>query len=289
MIDFLILLLTFVAIYSILGISLNLVVGYTGLLSIAQAAFYGIGAYTSSLLMINFGLNFFVALLLSMTLTGVIAFLIGLVLSRFDGDYYALVSLGFVIIVFSLFLNLDSITRGPKGIPGIPKPEFFGFSFSDSMSLFLLAIVLTTIIYEFAKYLTQSSFGRVLKAIREDETALQVFGYKTTSFKLVIFVIGASLAAVAGSLYATFITFINPSTFSVMESVFILAIIILGGLASLRGSVIGALVWVALPEFLRLLGLPQEIAAQLRQALLGLVLILLMMYRPQGFVGEYKL
>ena len=128
-----------------------------------------------------------------------------------------------------------------------------------------------------------------MKAIREDEKAIQIFGYKTLNYKLTVFVVGAMMAAAAGSLYAAYITYIDPSTFTVNESIFIIAIIILGGLASLRGSLIGAVFLILLPEFLRFVGFPDEIAAQMRQAVYGLLLILLMLYRPQGIVGEYKL
>ncbi|MBT6034005.1 MAG: branched-chain amino acid ABC transporter permease, partial [Candidatus Jacksonbacteria bacterium] len=125
--------------------------------------------------------------------------------------------------------------------------------------------------------------------IREDEKAIQVFGYNTQMYKLTIFVIGAVLASVAGSLYATYITFIDPTAFNVMESVFVLSIIILGGLANLKGSVIGALFLILLPELLRFVGFPSDVAAQMRQLVYGLLLVLLMLYRPQGLMGEYKL
>ena len=134
-----------------------------------------------------------------------------------------------------------------------------------------------------------SSFGRVLKAIREDEDAIQVFGYNTHQFKLTIFVIGAGMAAVAGSLFASYITFIDPTTFTLVESIFILAIVILGGLANLRGAVLGALFLILLPELLRFVGFPPDIAAQMRQVVYGAILVILMLYRPQGLLGEYKL
>lgn len=289
MFDFFIFVITFMVIYAILGLSLNLVVGYTGLLSVAQAAFYGIGAYATAILMTFHGFNFFAAVILSILVTALIAFLIGLVLSKFDGDYYALVSVGFVSITFGVFLNFDSLTRGSNGIPGIPKPEIFSFIFKDGFSFLILSLVFLAITYAVCSYLVNSSFGRALKAIREDEKALQVFGYNTSQYKLVIFIISAALAAVAGSLYTTFINFIDPRNFTILESVFILAVVIMGGMASLRGSILGAVVWIALPEVLRFVGLPSEIAAQSRLVLLGLILILLMMYRPQGFLGEYKL
>ena len=150
-------------------------------------------------------------------------------------------------------------------------------------SLFLI------LAYFLCRFIATSSFGRALKAIREDEDAIKVFGYNTPHFKLVIFVISAMIAAVAGSLFASYITFIDPSTFTINESIFILAIIILGGLASLRGSVLGALFLILLPELLRFVGFPSDIAAQMRQVVYGVILILLMLYRPQGLVGEYKL
>ncbi len=287
--EYLIHLAILVCIYAILGLSLNLVVGYTGLLSVAQAAFYGIGAYVTALLLLNAGWNFFLALLVGMAAAGIIALIIGIVLSKFSGDYYALASLGFGVIVYSVFLNWQSVTQGPLGLPGIVRPSFFGFTFSDNFSFLLLGIAIAAIVWLASRFIVNSSFGRTLKAIREDEKVIQVFGYKTINYKLVIFAIGAMMAAIAGSLYASYVTYIDPSTFTVSESIFIIAIIILGGLASLRGSVIGAVFLVLLPEFLRFVGFPNEIAAQMRQAVYGLLLIFLMLYRPQGLSGEYKL
>ena len=282
-----------ISIYAILGLSLNLVVGYTGLLSVAQAAFYGIGAYVTALLMVNLGFNFFLAMIAGVLIAGIVALALGLILSKFNGDYYALASLGFGIIIYSIFLNWQSLTGGPLGIPGIPRPELgimnYELGFTSNISFLVLATCFLLLVYFISRFIVNSSFGRVLKAIREDEKAIQVFGYRTISYKLTIFVIGAMMAAVAGALYATYITYIDPSTFMVTESIFVIAIIILGGLASLRGSIFGAIFLVLLPEFLRFVGFPDEIAAQMRQAVYGLLLIVLMLYRPQGLVGEYKL
>lgn len=282
---YLIHLATLIGLYGILGLSLNLLVGFTGLISAAHTAFYGLGAYTAALLLVAAGWSFWLALPLAMLLAAGLALLIGLVLSRFRDDYYVLASVGFTVIVYSLFLNLQSITRGPLGIPGIPRPHFFSTNFS--FLLFTFAVCLLT--YLFCRWLTTSSFGRVLKAIRDDEVAIQVFGYRAAHYKLLIFMIAAGFAGLAGALYASYITFIDPSTFNLPESIFILAIIILGGLANLRGSLLGAVALVLLPELLRFVGFPSDIAAQMRQLAYGVILILLMLYRPQGLVGEYKL
>jgi branched-chain amino acid transport system permease protein len=276
-------------IYAILGVGLNLVVGYAGLLSVAHAAFYGIGAYVTAIALTQYGMNFFVSILLGMIISGVVSLLIGMVFSKFRDDYYALASFGFNVITFSIFLNWESITKGPLGIPGIGKPSLFGFIFASNESFLLLSIVLFTMIYAVANRIDSSSFGRVLKAIREDEKALEVFGYKATQFKLAIFVIGAAMAAIAGSLFASYITYVDPSSFSLNESIFILAIVIIGGLGSIRGTLAGALFLILLPEVLRFVGLPTDIAAQARQIIYGLILVVLMLYRPKGFVGEYEL
>ena len=229
------------------------------------------------------------ALLIAVVLTAICALLIGFVLSKFKGDYFALGSFGFNIIVYSIFLNAQGLTRGPLGIPGIPRPEIFGFVFKSNISYLILCVVFLIIVYFVAKWVVNSSFGRVLKAIREDEEAIRVFGYNTLYYKLAIFVIAAAMAAIAGALYASYITFIDPSSFVLFESIFMVAVIILGGLANIKGSMLGALILVLLPELLRFVGFPTEIAAQMRVAVYGLILILLMMYRPQGLIGEYKL
>lgn len=276
-------------IYAILGVSLNLVVGYAGLLSVTHAAFYGIGAYTTAILLTKTSVGFFSSLILGIIIAIVISFLIGIVLSKFKGDYYALGTFGFNTIIFAIFLNWQNLTRGPLGIPGISKPELLDINFANNFNFLIFALVCFGLVYFLSCFVANSSFGRVLKAIREDEIAIAVFGYNTLYFKLVIFIISAAMAAVAGSLFASYITFIDPSSFTLMESVFILAIIILGGLANLRGSIFGAFFLITLPEILRFVGFPSDIAAQMRQVVYGVILILLMLYRPQGLMGEYKL
>jgi branched-chain amino acid transport system permease protein len=277
------------AIYAILAISLNVVIGYTGLLSVTHAAFYGIGAYAVAILLTRYDWNFFPAVVIGMVVSGVVALLLGLVMSRFKNDYYALASMGFNVIVYSVMLNWQDLTRGPLGIPGVSRPNLFGFEFVDNFNFLLLALVILLVVYGFFRFVVNSSFGRVLKAIRENEAVIRVFGYSTQHYKLVVFIMGAVAASVAGSLFAVYITFIDPSTFTLNESIFVLSIIILGGLASLRGSILGAAFLVLLPEALRFVGFPSDIAAQMRLVVYGLLLVLLMLYRPQGLVGEYKL
>jgi branched-chain amino acid transport system permease protein len=277
------------SIYAILGVSLNLVVGYTGLLSVTHATFYGIGAYTTAIFLTKSGFGFFSSVILGIVIVIVISFLVGVVLSKFKGDYYALGTFGFNAIIFAVFLNWQNLTRGSLGIPGISRPELFGINFANNFNFMVLTLIFLVLIYFTSRIVVNSSFGRVLKTIREDEIAIAVFGYNTLSFKFVIFVISAAMAAVAGSLFASYVSFIDPSSFQLTESMFILSIIILGGLANLHGSILGALFLILLPEILRFIGFPSDIEAQMRQVVYGIILILLMLYRPQGLIGEYKL
>ena len=287
--EYIIHLLVLISIWSILGISLNLVVGYTGLLSITHATFFGVGAYSTAILMTGYSWNFFPAMIIGSIIAMIVSFILGSILGKFKGDYYALASFGFNIIAFSVMLNWQSLTKGPLGIPGIARPDFFGFVFRSNLHFLILAGVLALLTYLVSQYIVGSSFGRVIKAIREDEQAISVFGYNTKIFKMMIFVVAAGMAALAGSLFASYITFIDPSSFSLNESIFILAIVILGGLANNKGVFWGTVFLILLPEALRFVGFPTDVAAQMRQVVYGLLLLFLMMYRPQGFMGEYKL
>lgn len=279
----------FFAIYSIVGVSLNLIVGFTGVFSITHAVFYGIGSYATAILLTQYGVNFFISVIAGTLITVFVSLLIGIILSKFDEDYCAIVSLGFNVIAFAIMINWKDLTRGPYGFPGIKKPSIFDFAFSSKFSFFVLSLIILILIYAISMFIARSSFGRVLKAVREDERAIQIFGYNTVFYKVTIFIIGSAMASVAGSLFASYLTFINPYMFTLNESIFILVIIMLGGLASLSGSVVGALVLVLLPELLRFLGMPTVIASHMRQVIYGVIIMLLMLFRPQGLIGEFKL
>lgn len=277
------------SIWAILALSLNLIVGYTGLVSIAHAAFYGIGAYATAILTTSFGFGFASSLLIGVVVAMGVGLAMGLVLSKFSGDIYMIASTAFGVIAHNVFLSWDDVTNGAFGIAGVPRPTLFGTTLLENTHFLLLTLLLLLIIFLLTHIITKSSFGRVLKSIREDETAIQIFGYDTNWFKLAIFVIGAAIAAVAGSIYASYISFVDPIGFIVLEAVFILTVIVIGGLASNHGVIVGAVIFILLNELLRFIGLPDLIAGQMRQVIFGIILIALMMYRPQGLFGEYKL
>lgn len=276
-------------IYGTLALSLNMVVGMAGLLSLAQAAFYGIGAYAAAIGMTELGLGFFSTLLLGMLANGILAFVVGKILSRFQGDYYAIVSAGLSVIVFSVLLNWKDLTNGPLGIFGIPKPEIGSFRLVSNFSYLVLCLAAVALSCGIYVLFDRSSFGRTLKALREDEQLTRLQGYNTKHFKSIVFVVSAMMSGIAGAMFASYISFIDPSTFQLKEGIFLFTIIIVGGLSSAKGSIAGALILISLPEVLRFIGLPYETAAQLRQIIYGALLVLMMILRPQGLFGKYRM
>ncbi len=276
-------------IYAMLALSLNMVVGLSGLLSLAQAAFYGIGAYAVAILMTAHGFNFWSAMLVGMLVNFITAFLVGKILSKFKGDYYAIVSAGLSVIVFSILLNFKSLTKGPLGIYGIGKPSIAGFSFYSSASFLALAFIFVVIFYALFVLIDRSSFGRALKGLREDEELTLFLGYKTDKYKNVIFTMSAVMAGIAGSFFASYIAFIDPTSFQLSEGIFFFTMITVGGLSSAFGSVVGAAILLILPESLRFLGLPYETAAQLQQLIYGALLVVMMAFRPQGLFGKFRI
>jgi len=287
-VSYLLHILIMIGIYIPLALSLNLIVGYGGLLSMCHAAFYGIGAYTTTLLMVNLHVPFYVSLIAGIVLSSVLSLLIAYPSLRLKGDYFVLASLGFQIIVFSVLYNWVSLTRGPYGIPGIPRPTFFGLSL-DSLWAFLLFTLLFVAISLLIFYkLYRSQYGLILKCIRDDEMAAIAMGKDTTFYKIWAFVIGSAFAAISGALYAVYVSFIDPTSFTLDESIFILTLVMVGGAGNLRGPLSGVVFLIILPEALRFVGLPDTIAPNVRQMIYGALIIFLMRKRPQGIWGEYK-
>ena len=294
---------TIFAIWAILAVSLNMVVGFTGLISVGHIGFFGIGAYAMAILTSNpayeqlrtesiptFGWPFFAALPVSVILAGLAAVLVGVVFNRFRDDIYVLVSFGFAIIAFNVFLNWRGLTRGAFGIHEIARPEIGGLKIDGELDFMLLCVVFLAAVALIAWLITTSSFGRVLTAIREDEQAIEVFGYRTAHYKLAVWVISAMMAGLAGGLFSSWTSFIDPFSFILLESILLVSIVILGGLATIWGSLLGAMAFALLEEGMRFLPfVPLEHIGQIRQVVLGILLVLLMLFRPQGLVGRYRL
>ncbi len=253
----------------------------------AHAAFYGIGAYVAAIMAIKLNCAFGVTVLCSIIFSMFFGILIGVSTLRIKGDYFVIATFAFQVITFSILNNWVGFTGGPDGIPGIPQPVILGWRVTSSIGFLLIVGGICAIIIWGGHRIGNSPFGRVLKAIREDEIFTQSKGKSVETFKILIFTLGAGIAALAGSLYAYYVSYINPTSFTVMESIFIICIVIIGGAGSTWGPVIGALVLVTLPEILRFVGLPNSIAANLRQILYGGLLVTFMIWRPRGFLGKY--
>lgn len=286
--NYLLHLVVLLEIYVILALSLNLMVGYTGLVTLAHAAFYGIGAYVSTLLMVNYGFDFLSSLIFAVVGASLLSFLISFSSLRFRGDYFILVTLAFQVIVFTILYNWVDVTRGPYGIPGIPKPNILGVKIDSLVSFSAFGFVLMLVVLGMLAVIFRSPFGRTLQAIRDDELAVTALGKEVISFKLRSVAIASVCAAVAGALYATYVTYIDPTSFTLSESILLLSMVIVGGTGNIKGPIVGAIVLVLLPELLRFLAIPDSVAANLRLIIYGLLLIILMLFRPQGIAGRYQ-
>lgn len=286
--DYLVHVLVLIAIYAILAISLNLAAGYTGLLSLAHAAFYGVGAYSVALLTVRLDTSFLLALAAGALAAGLLGAVVALPSLRLHDDYFVLATFAFQIIVFSILNNWLAVTGGPLGVAGIPRPSLAGFRIASRADFLPLVLIVALAVAVIAYRLGAAPFGRVLKAIREDEIVAQALGKNVVAYKIIVLVVGAGMAAVAGGLYAAYVSFVDPSSFTVLESIFILSLVIVGGAGSFWGPIVGAALLVAMPEGLRFLGFPIAWAANLREILYGVLLVAFMLWRPQGILGLYR-
>lgn len=266
--------------------SLSLSAGFGGMISLAHAGFYGVGAYTAALLAVNYQLSFLITLPIAMLLSGLVALIVSAIALRTIDDYFIVCTLGIQVIIFSLMNNWMSLTRGPLGIPGIPNIQFFSFEIGigNRLVFLLLTLFFAALIFFFLKKLTDSSFGHTLLALSEDEIFTQSLGKNVYLTKVIAFTVSAMIAAVPGVLYAHYISYIDPTSFTVDESIFILSIVIIGGMRNLWGSAIAAAFLVLLPEVLRFVGMPNAIAANMRQIIYGGVLIFMMFRYSKGLV-----
>jgi branched-chain amino acid transport system permease protein len=219
-----------------------------------------------------------------MILSGTLALIVSAIALRTVDSYFLVCTLGIQVVVFSLMHNWTSVTRGAFGIPGIPHITLFGVSLESRLSLLLLTVFFVILIYFFINSIAQSSFGRTLKALSEDEIFTQSLGKNVYLTKVISFTISAILAAIPGVLYAHYITYIDPSSFTIDESIFILSIVIIGGMRNLWGIVIASVVLVLLPEGLRFIGIPSAMAANVRQIIYGGMLVVMIFINSKGMI-----
>lgn len=276
MIEYVLHLFIFVGIYIMLSQSLALSAGFGGMVSLAQAGFYGIGAYSAALLSVRLSFPFLAILPLSMLINGVVAVVASAIALRTVDDYFVICTMGVQIIIMSLMNNWMPLTNGPLGIAGISDITMFGFIFNTKLSYFVLTYLFVALIFYTVSSLTRSAFGLTLRMISEDEIFAQSLGKNVHLHKTMAFAISAILAAIPGVIYAHYMKFVDPSSFTIDESIFILCIVIIGGTYKLwKIALIAALLFV-FPELLRFVGIPITLAANIRQILYGMLLIMVL-------------
>ncbi len=266
-------------IFIILSVSLNLVSGVAGLLSLGHAAFYGVGAYTAALLSTRFGTDLAVNLVASAVVAGAIGFLVAIPTIRLVRIFFAVATLSVGEIIILVIINWYDLTRGPMGVRDIPGFRVLGFDLGSPLQSYYVVAVVTLLCVWIVHRLSHSVYGNALRALREDDQAAGAMGLNVGMMKLVIFAISTALAGVAGALLAHSTNFISPDMFRLPESILILTMVVVGGLGSLPGAVLGAVILIILPELGRDFG-------QLRMVLVGLVLFLSILLMPKGIIGE---
>ena len=274
-------------IYIMLVLSANLTAGLANLLSMCQAAFYGIGAYIGTFFLMRFHLPLVVIVAVVALATGLSSFLVSYASVKLKGDYFVLATMAFQVIVYTVLYNWTPVTHGSEGISDIPGIRILGkWELLGEFGYMVISTVLAAAAILLFRLLHGSPFGRELRAIKADELAVQAMGHNTASAKAWAFFISAAVAGVAGVLYASYFGYIDPTGFTLNESIFIISALFIGGVGNVRGPVLGAVFVVLLPELLRFLYLPVSVAANLKLMIYGLSLILVVYFRPQGLFGK---
>jgi branched-chain amino acid transport system permease protein len=296
--NYLLHLLVYFDIYVIVALSLNLVVGYCGLLTLAHAGFYAVGGYAYALLALKLGWGFVPGAIAGALLAGLLSVFVSAAAWRLRGDFFVMVSLAAQALIFSTLYNWTStdaplgswrnLTNGPFGITGIPRPGIFGWTVATPVQMAVFATVVAAGCAWVLWRLKASPWARLMVAMREDELAARGLGKNTRLVKVQAFAIAGAFAAVAGALYASHVRYLDPSAASLDESILMLSMVLVGGLGNFRGPIVGAAFLIALPEVLRFLHLPDAQSANLRLLIYGALLVLIVHFRPQGLAGTYR-
>ena len=284
--DYVLHVIIFILIYAILVQSLNLIMGSVGIVSMCHAIFSAIGAYTAALISINTGQSFIFSACLGFVIAAGVGAMIALPSLRVRDEYLIVFTIGFQMVAYEFLLTARRITEGQGGIPGIPSAAFFGFEFDTPTKFLVLITIVTFLCFLVCYRLINSPFGRVLKAIREEESACRALGKNSLLFKVITFAVGGGLAAIAGSMMAYYVSFVSPFTFILDVSISIIVMVVLGGVANFWGPLVGAAILVGLPEVLRFVPGAADVIDVIREILYGLILMFLMLFRPQGILIE---
>ncbi|OJH16043.1 branched-chain amino acid ABC transporter permease [Bacillus obstructivus] len=279
-----------IGLYALVGTGLTMLMGYAGQISLGHAAFYGIGAYSTAIITGTYGLPSVIGIIVGLIIAGIIAYIIGHPTLKLKENYLALATLGFGIIIFTFFKEFKGLTGGLNGFFGIPVFNVFGFLFDTDIKFYLLTWILVLLGIIFANNMMQSRVGRALRSIHGSEVAASSIGINIQKYKLQVFVLSAIYASIAGSLYAHYITFINPNLFTAMESINFLIIVVIGGSASVWGGVIGAALYVFLSEWLKEITptIFPNVGGEFQIIFFGLLIVVMLIFMPKGFISLLK-
>lgn len=286
MINYILSLAILICINASLAVTLNFIMGYAGIFSIAHAVFFGIGAYTAAYCAMHFSASLFVTVPISMLVAGVLSLALALPALRVRGEYFVAASLGLQMLAVTVFSEWKSVTGGIGGVIGIPPASVFGHEIVHPAEFLTVALLFLILIVGVTTLLVRSSFGRNLKAIRDSESAAHAFGKNVAAIKTLAVVVSSSLAAIAGVLYASYLSFINVESFMLDTSVLVMAMVIIGGAATALGPIVGATLLMLIPSFSSYLSfLPQTEIGSIQQIIYGAAMVLLMIFHPGGIVG----
>lgn len=269
-------------------LSLNYISGYTGLMTLSHGGFLGISAYTVAILTKNYNLDFLLAILIATIGTTLIAYLLSFPFTKAKEDTYLFMTFGFTIIVNSLLTALTDLTGGPLGLKNIPDINIFGYVFNTKFETFIIfLLIFLGTLYFFSRILT-SIYGTILKGIRDDQTYMETLGFNTSSYLRTTFTLSALIPAFIGGFMGAYYGYIEPDYYELYITLTYAIAIIIGGLASIRGSIAGAVILAFTPEILRLIGMPNSLVGPVQQILFSSILIILIYLRPKGIFGDYQ-
>ena len=294
-------LLTYFGIFGTLALSLNILVGACGLMTMAHAAFFAGGAYVYGLATFAWGFSPAAGFGMAIAFGALTSLMISLPTWKLKGDYFVVASIAVQVLIFSLLYNwmdsdapigtMENLTNGPFGISGIPRPISFGPMFDERYGMYIIAAfsLLLLAFFAWSTYtLLKSPWGRVLNCMRDDELSARNLGKKVQFFKLEAVLIACTMASIAGAVYSGYVSYIDPNLATMDQSILLLSMVLVGGSGNMIGPLVGTALLLAMPECLRMVAIPDTVAAEARIMLYGLLLVLMVRFRPKGICGSYK-
>ena len=275
--------------YGMLALAANLAIGFGGLLSLSTAAFYGLGAYLYGILVTRAGLPFAIALPATVACVALFGGIFACITLRFRGETFTVATMAVQMVLFGVFYNWTDVTGGAYGFPDIPRPTLFVIDFDSPGAFCALTLLVAAGMAVLMYFLGRTRFALALRSVRDDEPAAATLGIAPWRIFALALVLAAAFSALPGALFAAYVSYVDPAGFTIGESVLVLAMLVVGGSGNVRGPLIGAVLLVLLPEALRFAGMPSDVAGPLREVIFGMLLVILMYFKPKGIAGDFAI